>query len=131
MANRNDSLLSLGLLALRILGGAGMAYHGYGKVFGGHMEQMAVGVGNLGFPFPLFFSWAAALSEFAGGLLLVIGFKTRIAALFVFMTMSVAAFMVHASDPFKIKELALAYWTIGLTLFLTGGGKYSLDEKLK
>ena len=42
--------------------------------------------------------------------------------------MTVAAFVAHAADPFKVKELALAYWTMAGTLMCTGGGSVSLDR---
>ncbi|MFP4473651.1 MAG: DoxX family protein [Candidatus Omnitrophota bacterium] len=123
-----NRLYNFGLLWLRTLAGAGMAYHGYGKIFGGGMSGFIQGVAGLGFPLPEFFAWAAALSEFAGGLLLIIGFMTRPAAFFVFVTMAVAAFVRHAADPFSVKELALCYWTMAGTLIFTGGGAWSLDE---
>lgn len=118
---------AVGVLWLRLLMGIGIAHHGYGKVFGGHLEQFTQGVAKLGFPFPEVFAWAAALSEFAGGVLIALGLGTRVAAGFVFMTMSVAAFMQHAADPLSVKELALAYWTIAGTLILTGAGPLSVD----
>src|SRR5688572_29008146 len=107
-SNRAD----FGLLFLRVMMGLGADYHGYGKLFGRGIEGFAGGVEKMGFPFPLFFAWAAALSEFVGGILVIAGLKTRYAALFIFITMSVAAFHAHADDPLKVKELALAYWTI-------------------
>lgn len=125
-----DNLSSIGLLWLRVLAGAGIAYHGYGKVFGGHIGKLTEGVAAMGFPAPTFFAWAAALSEFAGGILLALGLGTQLAALFIFITMSVAAFKVHAKDPLQVKELALAYWVVSGALFFTGAGKFSLDAKL-
>ena len=125
-----SQLNNFGLLWLRILMGLGIAYHGYGKVFGGHVQGLAAGVAQMGLPFPEAFAWAAALSEFAGGLFIAAGLGTRIAAFFVFCTMSVAAFMAHAADPFKVKELALAYWTMAGALMMTGGGKFSLDARI-
>lgn len=128
MADTRATLSSLGLLWLRILTGAGIAYHGYGKVFGGQMEMLLPGVKALGFPMPEFFAWAAALSEFAGGLLILIGLFTRPAAFFLFVTMSVAAFVVHGKDPLQVKELAFAYWTVAGALLLTGAGRFSFDH---
>src|SRR3990167_1898879 len=119
----------LGLLWLRVLAGSGIAYHGYGKVFGGHMDKFTEGVTQMGFPAPEIFAWAAALSEFAGGILLAIGLFSRPAALFIFGTMTVAAFIAHRTDPLQVKELALAYWTIAAALFLTGPGKFSMDSR--
>jgi uncharacterized membrane protein YphA (DoxX/SURF4 family) len=45
--------------------------------------------------------------------------------------MSVAVFIAHRSDPFKVKELALAYWTVSGALLMAGGGAFSLDALLR
>ena len=128
-SSTRENLQNAGLLWLRVLTGAGMAYHGYGKVFG-DMSKMIEGVTSMGFPLPIAFAWAAALSEFVGGICLIIGLGTPIAAFLIFMTMNVAIFMVHKADPLQVKELAYAYWTISITLMLTGAGKWSLDRTL-
>ena len=130
MSDRGGKRYAAGVLWLRVLMGAGIAHHGFGKVFGGHMGQFASGVAKMGLPLPEVFAWAAALSEFLGGLLIVAGFQTRVAACFVFATMSVAAFLHHAADPLSVKELALAYWAMAGALILIGGGPYSLDARL-
>ncbi len=128
--DKKSMLLDLGLLWLRVLAGAGIAYHGYGKIFGGMIPKFAEGVAALGFPMPLFFAWAAALSEFLGGICILSGLGTRYGAFFVFATMSVAAFLQHRADPLQVKELALAYWTVAGTLMLTGAGKFSVGRLL-
>jgi putative oxidoreductase len=125
----NSKLQSFGLLWLRVLMGTGIAYHGYGKLFGGHMDKFREGVVALGMPAEM--AWVAALSEFLGGILVALGLGTRFAAFFVFATMSVAAFLVHAQDPLLKKELALAYWTISGALIFLGAGSFSLDARLK
>lgn len=122
-----------GLVWLRVLMGIGIATHGYSKIFGGEkfgegVKKLASFVESLGLPLPFLLAWLAAISEFLGGILVVIGFLTRVSALFIFITMSVAAFVAHANDPFSKKELALAYWTIAGTLVLTGAGVFSLDN---
>ncbi|MEN6618999.1 MAG: DoxX family protein [Rikenellaceae bacterium] len=43
-------------------------------------------------------------------------------------TMTVAVFVTHAADPFQVKELALIYLIVFITLFLLGPGRYSLDH---
>jgi putative oxidoreductase len=79
------------------------------------------------FPAPTLLGWAAMLSECAGGLLLALGLFTRSAATFVATTMFVAAFKVHAADPFAKKELAFAYALIGVAFAIAGPGRYALD----
>jgi len=131
LALSKEKLWNVGLLWLRVLMGCGIASHGFTKIFGdlgGNMHDFAIGVGRLGFPAPLAFAWAAALSEFVGGILCVVGFKTRFAAAAIFITMTTAAFVRHGGDPFSTRELALAYWTMSGALILTGSGNYSLKE---
>lgn len=118
-----------GLLILRVLTGCFMATHGYGKIFTeGRMERFTEGVAEMGFPVPVLFAWAAALSELVGGLLLAAGLFTRYAAFFIFSTMTVAVFIRHADDPFSQKEKALLFWTIALAFMLIGAGRYALDR---
>ncbi len=129
MNSWRDKSLSIGLIWLRVLMGLGISmFHGYGKVFGGWMEQFADGVAKMGFPAPDLFAWGAALSEFLGGILIALGIGTRIAAFFVFCTMTVAAFVRHADDPVDVKELALIYGVIAMAILLLGPGRFSLDH---
>lgn len=117
------------ILLLRLWLGAMMILHGYGKVFE-RMDGFAEGVAKLGFPAPELFAWLAALSEFGGGILLIVGLFSRPASIFVFFTMFVAAFIRHFDDPFGKKELALTYLVMAIVLAIAGPGKYSLDKKL-
>ena len=128
MDSWRDKSQNVGLLWLRVLMGLGISmFHGYGKVFGGRMEQFADGAAKMGFPAPDLFAWGAALSEFLGGILIALGIGTRIAAFFVFCTMTVAAFVRHADDPVDVKELALIYGVIAMAILLLGPGRFSLD----
>ena len=119
-----------GLLILRVTFGSGMAYHGFGKVFGGRMPGFIEVVANLGFPLPEVFAWAAGLSEFVGGILLILGLATRPASFFILCTMSVAAFGQHLHDPLREKELALVYLSAALCIFLCGSGRYGADTRI-
>lgn len=131
MCTWREKAQSIGLLWLRVFTGVGIAsLHGYGKVLGGNIERFTEGVAKMGFPMPDVFAWIAALSEFVGGILIVLGLGTRIAALFVMGTVGVAAFVRHAADPFDVKEMALLYFAMAGAIVLLGAGKISLDYLL-
>ena len=70
-------------------------------------------------------------SEVFGSILLALGLLTRWASFSLLFTMLTAAFIVHLSDPFKQKELAVLYALIFFFFTVRGGGKYSLDYLLK
>ena len=114
------------MLVLRLVFGLGLMRHGMGKW--GQMDAFTQTVAGLGFPLAEQAAWAAMGSEFLGGGLWMLGWKTRLAAFFVGVTMSVAVFLQHAQDPFEKKELALAYLAVALVLFVAGPGRWSMDR---
>jgi len=70
-----------------------------------------------------------AFAEAICAAFVLIGLWTRAALIPLMITMVVAAFVAHAGDPFREKELGLFYLIVFTVLFLTGPGKYSLDRK--
>lgn len=118
-----------GLLFLRLTFGLMMMGHGFGKV----QDLIA---GKAGFPDPLGIGSLpslalAAFGEFFCALAVVVGFKTRWAAIPAAITMLVAAFIFHASDGWEKQEFPLLYASAFLALVFTGAGKHSLDAWLK
>lgn len=110
------------------------AAHGRGKI--PPSEGFIGATAGMGFPAPELFAWLAGLSEFGGGVLLALGLFTRPGALAILGTMSVAAFMGHANDPFfaapgqPSKELAMLFWLAAFCVLLVGPGRYSLDAAI-
>jgi putative oxidoreductase len=119
----------LAMTALRVFAGASLSLaHGLGKL--PPSPRFVATVDRLGFPEPELFAWAAGLSETVGGALLALGLLTRPSALFVAITMAVAAFGLHGPDPFADKEHALLFAVIALVFLVRGAGRWSLDHRI-
>jgi len=145
---------SLGLLLLRVVVGGIFAVHGYPKLFGGpgksaqlsettkatlgqtfvdHLEHGGIAntVGvmeQLQLPYPKGAAWAIALGEFVGGLMLVVGFKTRPAGVALAFSQLVAINKVHASQGLVGGyEFNLTLASAAAALAVSGPGKLSLD----
>jgi len=70
----------------------------------------------------------AVFAEFFCSIFLIIGFATRLSSVPLIITMLVAGFIVHAGDPFAVKEKALLFSIIFIFTAITGAGKYSIDN---
>lgn len=123
---------SWGLLVLRIAMAVIFIFHGYGKLFGAMpgMQGFTSMVANIGFPLPGVFATIAALVEFVGGVALLLGVGTRIAATLIGINMIVAMALVKKfALPMIDPDLAL--FAIAIALALMGPGSYSLPEMMK
>lgn len=121
------STYHIGLLFLRLSFSGMMLTHGIPKL-------MKLTEGNLDFGDPIGIGNTASfiltvIAEAICPLLIIIGFKTRIAAIPVIITMWVAAFIVHGADALASKEKALLFLFAFITICLLGAGKYSVDRK--
>ncbi len=121
--------VDLGLLVLRLVSGVALATHGWGKVT--DIGPFADGVAQLGFPVPIAFAWAAAISEFFGGIFVAAGLLTRPAALLAATTMAVAVFHAHAGDPFEKREMGSLYLAAFTAIVLMGPGRLALDAAMQ
>ena len=121
------STYHIGLLLLRIGFSGMMLTHGIPKL-------MQLVQGNMEFGDPIGIGSSLSLilvviGEAICPLLIIIGYKTRLATIPTIITMAVAAFIVHADDPFGTKEKALMYLCVFIVIALTGAGKYSVERK--
>jgi putative oxidoreductase len=123
-----DRLQPLALLVMRLALGAVMFVHGYHKVFGG-LHHHADLVASLGLP-----RWSAYLSsftEFLGGLFVLLGLFTRIAALGICIDLSVAIAKVHLHNGLIGNggyELPLALAALSFGLIFFGAGPIAFDH---
>jgi putative oxidoreductase len=135
----------VGALILRVTAALIFLPHGWSKIAGeGGASAFATDIAaNYGIPAAL--GHLAAWSEVVGAVLLAAGLLTRLDALLLSATMSVAAFMVQLPDalfdvpPGSIRlfvavrgiETPLAMLAICLSLLFTGAGRLSLDHALR
>lgn len=126
---------NIGLLIIRIGLGIMFMLHGYPKMFGG--PEMWVEVGSamqfLGIDFaPMFFGFMAGVTEFFGGIFLLVGlfFTPSILLLIVVMIVATAQHL-GAGDDFVSFSHSIEMGIVFAGLLFTGPGKYSLDRKLQ
>ena len=119
---------AVALLALRLVAGPAFIIHGWPLIQ--HPFSW------MGTALPGWLQALGAFAEFGGGMALLAGLLTRLAALGLSITMLVAIFYVHIpkGDPFVGKggswELAAVYLAIMVALALRGAGVFSLDALL-
>ena len=123
-----DSMRDLGLLFLRLGMGVMYLYHGIPKLMGGTAlwRKLGAAVNYVGIDFaPVTFGLAAALSETAGALLLMLGLFFRPALLFLIITMVVAASMhLGSGDGLQVASHAIENAIVFFSLLLIGPGRY-------
>jgi putative oxidoreductase len=124
---------AVGLLAVRLVVGAAFVLHGLPKI------QTPFGWMGADAPVPGVLQALAALSEFGGGVALILGLLTPMASFGIACTMLVAIFMAHVSQGHSFVaskpgepsfELAAVYLAIVILLMLVGPGALSLDALL-
>lgn len=120
--------IDLGKLLLRLGFGGAMIPHGYSKLERllehGTGAQFADPFGIGMFPTLLL----AILSEVICPILVILGIKTRFAAIPVIITMVIAAFVAHAGDPWAKKEMAFLYLIAYTVIALIGAGRYAINR---
>ncbi|HKY41447.1 MAG TPA: DoxX family protein [Pyrinomonadaceae bacterium] len=126
-------------MPIRLALAAVMIAHGAQKVlgtFGGSgFNKFIAGTTPFGFMRPAWL-WlaAAALSELVGGLLVGIGFLTRVGAFFIGCTMLTAIVGVHLPGGFFASnrgyEYPLSLLAMAIALVIAGGGQASVDRAL-
>jgi putative oxidoreductase len=124
---------------IRLALAAVMIAHGSQKVLGtfngpGFTTYIS-GNTPFGFMRPTWF-WlaAAAFSEFVGGILVALGFLTRVSAFFIACVMVTAIVGVHWSGGFfaanRGYEYPLVLLAMAVALLISGGGQASVDRAL-
>ena len=129
--NKNTDL---GLLILRIAVGGLMLLHGIAKLKGvSFIEGILDGAG-----LPSFLAYGVYITEIVAPLLIIVGYRTRLASIVFALGILFAMFFVHSGDIISLNqhggwgvELLGLYLFGSITLFFSGGGKIAVSSTNK
>ncbi len=116
----------IALLLLRVGSGLMLLTHGWSKItnFSERLNNFADPIG-LG---PALSLQLVIFAEFFCAIFLALGLMSRVVLIPLLINMAVITFIVHGDDPFSKQELPLFFFISFLVLFLTGPGKFSIDN---
>lgn len=118
-----------GPIFLRLALGTVFVAHGWAKLGTPLGTPEGFNIEGWNWPYPVFWAWVVALVETIGGLLIVVGFLTRLAALLIAAVMAVAIVKLKAEQGFIGGfEFEFSLMMIAVALFFTGGGRLSVDR---
>ena len=120
-----------GLLLSRIAIGFPMLFYGIGKLIHGigFIQQTLVDKG-----LPAFFGYGVYVGEVIAPILLLLGWRTRLAGAVFAINCVTAILLVQSSAIFSLNEnggwqieLLMLYALVAVSLFFTGAGKYAIS----
>jgi putative oxidoreductase len=131
------------MTAIRLVLGLVFFVHGSQKMlgwFGGYGFKATMGFFTQGMHIPAVLAFLAIAAEFFGGLGLILGLLTRVAAFGITVNMLVAIFMVHLPNGFFMNwggqqkgegiEYHLLVVAITVALMMRGAGAFSIDRAI-
>lgn len=127
--NKNQDV---GLLVMRIGIGFPMLLYGLGKLFNGisFIQGILVDRG-----LPAFFGYGVYVGEVIAPILLLIGYRTRLASLVFAINCITAMLLVQSADIFSLNdnggwkvELLGIYALVAVGLFFTGAGRLAISS---
>lgn len=120
----------LGILILRVVLGVAFIAHGYSKFAVNGIDGVAGFFMSIGIPAALLMAWIVSLVELLGGIALLLGVGTRLAAFLLSIVMIVAIFTAKPPSGF-LGGYELDVVILGglVALLLGGAGKYAVVKE--
>jgi putative oxidoreductase len=132
--HNSPTLQQLGFMLIRIAMGSILLIFGYNKLMAGteYLTQTGSAISYFGITHGyLLWGYAAALTEFCGGIAYILGLCTRIASLPLMFHFIVAMrFHMQHNDPFTIWAFPALFLCLVVSFFIAGSGRYALDSLL-
>ena len=121
-----------GSTVLRVIVGFIFVMYGWDKFFGFGLDFWAELFASQGIPWPNLTAALVGIVELVGGMAIVLGLFTRVAAALLSIDMAVAMLVVGIEGGFFVWDngisFPLALFAATLALLLMGAGEASLDE---
>ena len=117
-----------GLFVVRLILGIFMTYHGWEIFDKVKMNEYAAWDT---FKNQAFMAYLGKGAELVGGIMLIFGWWTRLAALIVIFTMAYIAFFVGNGIIWYNDQHPFLFVLLGLVFIFTGPGRYSIDAMLE
>lgn len=114
---------------IRIVFGASLLFHGWGKVAAGQFT-VGPGLAKYGIEPSTPLGYVVVFLETIGALCVILGLGTRFFAAGIAIEMAVIAFKVKMPLGYTQMELFVLFGIVFFAIALRGGGPYSLDRKI-
>lgn len=132
---KNNNNLSTGLLITRCTVSILILFHGVANLFSGYAVIIQI-LKNTGLPG--FLAYGVFFGEIVAPILILIGYRARLASLILAFNIFVAILLAHSKDVFALNqygawaiELQLFYMVIAISIFFTGAGDKALSTSSK